>query len=560
MFDAVISQWQLGQVSVVASGLVILWALSPLGGQAALRLVYRANLTSIATQDLRYLDTGTLGNVYAFQAVMAENDVEKDAAGIPSTMPTLYEAALMQAAAIKRGPVDNWGNIKIPRVDQLNSSMADPDGWIDIGNETSVESYYSLLGLPIVNLPTEGVAEFTVESVYVALAAASHRSFGPPRLNNVTNRLFAGLEITCPDCINRFQNSRSSENNTIMQTRQKILWGPPYPQPDAAELADVANSGARSIQFDSGTISNGLSLTGTSTVMCTVTQHFVEADIRCVFGSCRAERVRVSTTDHRHPNITTFDWWGTSALDMISVLSSSYTSTVSSSSDLFMNDSNSSPTKPAFQTPLESMVNISLADPQIFADRATMLLNTALQIFMAPSGFTGDLPKSDMSVYGLPHIPADGIIVTAEAINHDSSVPSDIGMLVQTSNRMAPFVAANTTAKVTTFKEVYKPDRAWVAVLILSSTVLLITGVSGMFLGSRTRAPDVFDPLMGLTYNNPHLNIPGHASTLSGSERARLLSGVTVRLGDVRPCDEVGKISLGQNADVQQLSKGRLYE
>jgi hypothetical protein len=170
-----------------------------------------------------------------------------------------------------------------------------------------------------------------------------------------------------------------------------------------------------------------------------------------------------------------------------------------------------------------------------------MLLNTALQVFMAPAGFNGDLPTSNMTLYGPPHIPADG------------------GNISSISMR-APFVAAKTTAKVTEFTEVIRPDFAWVIVLLLSSTALATVGIAGMWLGHHVKGPDVFDPLMGLTYNNPYLNIPGHHSTLSASDRARLLAGLTVRLGDVHPYSELGKISLGQTAQVKRLVKGRLYE
>jgi hypothetical protein len=513
-------------------------------------------------QDVRYLDTGPLGNMYASSAVIDSNDVEAQAKGLPLTMGALYEASLMQDSLTKRGPVDNWGNVKIPRVDQLDPSLADADGWIEVGNTTSVEAYYSLLGLPFVNLPgADGIVEFNVESVYVALSAASHRSFGPPYING-EGLMFTGVNITCPNCISRILNRGSAQNITIESARSQMLWGPPYPQMNESMLANANVSGTRYIRFDSGTkgLDPGTS-PGTSTVFCDVTQHFVEARIRCEFGSCRSIGVRKSTTDHRDPKITTFDYWGPYALDMISVRSRADGSSVSSPSELFINDSSSNPIKPGFQTPSLSTVNLSRADPQVFADSATILLNTAIQIFMAPSGFTGGLPTSNLSIYGIPHIPADGPTLAFEAMQpKPTSLPLPEELIAASLRNMAPFVAASTTAKVTLFEEVYKPDHAWVAALILSSAILVLTGFAGLFLGSQVQAPDVFDPLVALTYNNPHINRSAEASTLGGNERARLLSDVTVRLGDVKPYGEVGRISLGQTAAVQPLHSGRLYE
>lgn len=224
---------------------------------------------------------------------------------------------------------------------------------------------------------------------------------------------------------------------------------------------------------------------------------------------------------------------------MITSFSNAVAQSVSSPSELFLNDSNASPVKIGIQD--YQMVNMTTIDPELLADRGSMLLNTALQVFMAPAGFNGDLPSSNMSLYGPPHIPADG--------GNMSGI-----------SQMAPFVGANTTAKVTEFFEVIQPDYAWVVVLLLSSAALVSVGIAGMWLGYHVKGPDVFDPLMGLTYNNPHLNIPGHHSTLSASDRARLLKDLTVRLGDVHPYSELGKISLGQTAEVKRLVKGRLYE
>ncbi|OIW29003.1 hypothetical protein CONLIGDRAFT_645147 [Coniochaeta ligniaria NRRL 30616] len=558
MFDAFLSQWYLARFSAVASALVLLWALSPLGGQASLRLMYKTNITATYEQDLRYMDSGVLGNIYAKYVMLDSNDLGLEAQGLPLTMPALYQAALLQSLEYKQGPLDIWGNVKIPRLDMLNQSLADADGWINFTTPNSVESFSSLLGLPILNISRTGVVEFTVESVYVALAAPDKVTNGPVKYYPGNIYLYKGMNVTCPTCINWEHNDFLDPK--LGTARQMLLYGEPFPQPNAALMANASYSSPRSIRFDAHASDYDL---GTVTFFCPVTQHFIETTIRCTFGACRATRARPSTTDHRNQNVTSFDLWGTFALDMITSISNAKSLQVSSPSELFMNDTTVSPIrsgKEAFGT--ENFANLSAVEPHLLAERASMILNTALQIFMAPSGFTGDLPLSNLSIYGLPHIPADGVNVTLAWLNESISDISDPGddLVHQQFIADAPFVAANTTATVTEFTEVYRADPAWVAVLILSSAVLVITGIGGMALGSYVRAPDVFDPLMGLTYNNPHLDVPGHHSTLSATERARLLRQLTVRLGDVQPYSEMGKISLGQTAEVKRLVRGRLYE
>jgi hypothetical protein len=531
--------------------------------------MYKTNTTMTYDQDLRYMDTGALGNIYASEAFINSNDIGPNGEGVPLSVPALYQAALMQSLEYKLGALDLWDNVKIPCLERLDASLADADGWINFTTPTAaVESYSSLLGLPIVNIPKAGVVEFSVESAYVVLAPPSEFTKKPQYKPNDPSDYSVGLNVTCPGCIN-YQHDQVHDYK-LQVARTMLVYGPPFPQPNASVMANASYSAPRSIRFDSGIMGEDGGLTDSTmiTFFCPVIQQFVETTIRCTFGDCTATRVRPSTTERRNRNATSFDLWGTFALDMISSVSNNKHLQVSSPSELFMNDSVTSPIKGGISQPGVTLTDLSEVDPQTLADRASMLLNTALQIFMAPAGFTGDLPTSNLSIYGIPHIPADGVPVTTAALNGTMLNGGDTGRmtlgpedLVHSSIiSLAPFIAANTTARVTEFSEVYKADYAWVAVLILSSAVLVITGIAGMALSSYVRGPDVWDPLMGLTYNNPHLNIPGHHSTLSATERARLLSGLTVRLGDVQPYNEMGKISLGQMAEVKRLVRGRLYE
>lgn len=552
----------MAQFNMVASALLLLWALSPLGGQASLRLMYKTNITTVSDMDLRYMDTGPLGNMFANEGFINSNDIVLNAQGLPLTMPALYQASLLQSLEVKRSPLDVWGNVKIPRIDNLDQSVVvDAEGWLNITTPNSVEAYSALLGLPIINIPRAGDVEFTVESVYVVLDRPKEISFGPVRMYAAPYKayLYTGLNLTCLDCFNYLHNP-AHHDALFGARRNNLLYGEPYEQPNATLMSNTSLSGPRSIRFDEGTKGDE---SGTATAIFEVKQHFVETVIHCSSGKCAAIRARRSTTDRRNQNVTSFDLWGTFALDMITSISNGVAITVSSPSELFMNDSSASPVKVGQQAQESNMVNLTRIDPQLLADRASMLLNTALQVFMAPGGFNGDLPTSNMTIYGPPHIPANGVNISAMAVNSSAKAPLRMGadeLVTVPILGKAPFIAANTTAKVTTFAEVIKPDYAWVVVLILSSGALVAMGIAGMWLGHYVKGPDVFDPLMGLTYNNPYLNIPGSHSTLSASGRARLLADVTVRLGDVHPYSEIGKIGLGQTAEVKPLVERRLYE
>lgn len=71
----------------------------------------------------------------------------------------LYGAALLSPQAIKTGHQDLWGNVKIPSLETLNSSKADSGGWVEVPASISTpETFSSLVGLPLVNLPSEGIS------------------------------------------------------------------------------------------------------------------------------------------------------------------------------------------------------------------------------------------------------------------------------------------------------------------------------------------------------------------------------------------------------------------
>lgn len=541
IFDAVLSQWSLRRLSFTASLLGILWILSPIGGQASLRVVYNSTITQTTPQDLRYMDTGPLGHVFTMVGVISSNDLLPKASGLPSSMSATYSAALMQGVDTKASPRDAWGNPKIPNLDRLGPSLANSSGWIEISNTTTqVETWNSLLGLPIAGLQSDGITEFTVETSYVV--------FATPSMIPVLSESSYGLSVSCPDCINTVVDDDS--NN---RTRELEFLGSP--------LTELINKTEPTSDFytDAQTIVFTQQADKVATkVIGQVTQRHVETAIQCNSGNCYATAIRQSTTDDRPANLTTFDYWGTFALDMITFNSQFNSSATSSPSELFILNSSNIPVV----TGNDGDESFSATDMEDFGQRATMLLNTAIQIFLSPVGFAGNLPSSNLSLYGLPHNPANGlsISVAASNINLSQSNAYTVDLRLDLPNMDVAFVGASTTANVTTSTDVYKPSYIWVILLLSSSIILATTGLAGILVNIAIKAPDVFDPVIGLTYGNPYLKLPSEGSILNATDRARMLGTLKVRLGDVKGVDSVGKIALGKMGEVRPISKGKEYE
>ncbi|KAJ0120257.1 hypothetical protein J7T55_001114 [Diaporthe amygdali] len=526
----------------------VLWAMSPAGGQASLRILYRANQTSVSSTSIRYMDTGPLGFLCTYMTLFEGYDMEFNQTGdFPFSMASSLAAALMQNVETKSGPRDSWGSPKVPRLDMVDESTADENGWIQVSQSPAVESFTSLFGLPLLGIPDHGTVEFGIESAYVQFGNATVEQVEPFASSS-------SVEATCSTCINNF---RDLSDPGVSPGRVARLLGPPWTQPNSSQLSQESFTNANHVRI-------AQSRTGTF-VSSEVTQVLVETYIVCEEGLCRATKIRPSTTDHRPENITAFDFWGVVALDMLNHANGNiqWSPTLL---ELFMNETSTIPVYHA-STWLDAAEaywpNLAKVEPVILSRRVTLLLNSAIHLLYSYYGFAGALPPVESVDYGPPHTPSGGLSAAAAAYNVTTPGEhmSDVDQYVQNIvSRGAAFVAASTEASVTQKTVIYKADYVYVTVLVISSLALTITGLVGMIMGLRTREPDVFDPVMGLTYNNSSLGLPNPGSTLDANARAKLLRGMRVRLGDVAGEKSVGMVGVGRTPEVEPLVQGRLYE
>lgn len=141
--------------------LAVLWIVSPLGGQAALRIVGITSRKIDHDGKFTYLDTYNSdfygGGQNAWRTAVISS----------------FNAALGSPTTTKTAGQDIYGNLKIPMLEPLLADKtANDEGWYDIDPEADVgpESdfwYSSLTGLPMTDgLPSEGKSVFDLESWY----------------------------------------------------------------------------------------------------------------------------------------------------------------------------------------------------------------------------------------------------------------------------------------------------------------------------------------------------------------------------------------------------------
>ncbi|KAL3460034.1 hypothetical protein BJX64DRAFT_278779 [Aspergillus heterothallicus] len=529
--------------SILVWFLLVLWVMSPLGGQSTIRLMYNTNTTDISHSELRYWDNGPLGNMFFYTGIMVGND-----GSWPLSMRDIYAASLMQSTNIKAGPLDQWGNVKIPRVEAGNATEVTPDGWMPVPAAKSIDSFTSLFGMPMVGLTEivqQGDINFTIESTYLEVSRPS--TF---QRNNTRGQDY-GMTVECVDCY-------QGQSLTGFAIRAQRFLGLPVRDRDK----DVANfrnyTDPRTLRFN-----NTVDIYTTVTT-CQVTQRMVEALIECKDGSCAATKVRESTTDHRPKDYTSFDLWAWLVLNMITGASSQEPAYEviwgTAPTGLFINDSLAFPMQSGMDYS-STDVNFTAIDPDVFSTRVSILLNTGLQAFMAPTGFAGNLP-TNFSLYGPAHIPANGLLSVSNQTSYDSGLytawypPRAVGQLV---DNLAPFVGASTNATVARYTEVWRPDYAWAVMLIVSSVLLFSVGVAGICVRLKTLAPNMFDPVVGLTYGNPYMSLTGRDDDpIDADERASIIRDKTVQLGEVDDYKGV-KVVFGEAGYVTPLRLGVPY-
>jgi hypothetical protein len=307
IFGVVETQFLLRTCSITGMAIFVLWALSPVGGQASLRLLDVRQRTSVGTRKLWYLSKEAAYHPASSGSTGWSSE--------KSTVNALYQALLCAPEAIQNSPQDMWGNVKVPYLEKLNASVADPDGWIVVP-ATNV-TYSSLLGFPVSSIARDDddivhSSHYAIETQYFTLdcPVLEQRSFD--RLINAsaysTTRPCCGVNgcaiVSSPDQTGH--ESKFGQATFILGTNTN--WAKTYADPPAS---------SRDIIWQSVL---GSTYTQAS---CSLGQSHVEANVTCSGGrsnasnQCRVSRMRPSRRPHRPANDTPFEnkWTGRNFID-----------------------------------------------------------------------------------------------------------------------------------------------------------------------------------------------------------------------------------------------------
>ncbi|OAL30103.1 hypothetical protein AYO20_08906 [Fonsecaea nubica] len=498
VFSTFMAPITLKTINVLTPVLFLLWALSPLGGQAGLRVISTQESFSNATQNFTYL---------AFVSPFSNNGVGSASAEPLVPINAIFTAAIIGSAKTKTLAQDQFANVKVPVYESL--SPEDGTDWRSVPESDDVE-WSSLTGLPIHDLPSTGVSRFTMNTGYM-----------------LTSCNTSGHDWT--------EGYRQS-------LEEYIGWsGANYAlSPNRVDQFAITNFTFRSLDLlaASGPAPEGKILTVAN---CIVGMSYVEVQIKCDGQTCHSVAVRPSPNPASHPlnyshnALSVTDWTPINGLGQEDI---KYT-------QFFPDFTNATNPTVGCDTVLcpPSAIEAYLADPantvlqtsttklwelgdDIISKRFTQLINTYWIDSIAPAAVSGNFtvaPKSNLLLY-----------------NTDS-----------------------TFGTVTTSQVVVKCEYAWLALMLLCSIVLFIIGVATVVLSARRRGPDILDRFSSLLRDNPYASTVPHISSMEDAvDQSKRLGDLMVRLGDVRPEEDVGYVAIGVldgKQTVQKLSMKRNY-
>lgn len=493
--STITSQLKLRIASFLGLALLAIWALSPVGGQASFRQV--AIGSRITSQPASFTYMVLSGNMWGFS--------ETSRSTYWGIVNAHFIASILAPAATKSSPLDTWGNVKIPSIEQYeNMSTANSEGWFIThdGNETT---YSSIVGYPISGTNASEFIDydFNIETSYLLLnCPIANTTWDGVVPENVTNFLGTGAYFWWSD--NTTQRGLADPNELEPFNFTYVGWG-----------------------------STGLS-------QCTITTTYIEVGVSCPTSStCAASRLRRSRLSHPPPAYTLLDMpsWGDKEnwyffVEAFVKASQSHTGVPTLIDDYVMAPEN--PTTSGGSEPLT---------PESYALRLGQLINAYWTCINGIFAISGGMTPATARMDG--------------------------NYTVDTSSSEKNLLANASTIEGTkkTEVEVIKAHKGWVAALSVASIAMVIASlVHPIVRYFLTQTPDLALNISGLaTRNNPYIPLPVNGTYMDAAERANLVKNVRVRFGDVEANSEIGNLAISSlNAfgepKMAGLRKGRTFE
>lgn len=352
LFSALERQISLRGFSVVGYVLMILWLLSPLGGQSALRLMGEETNSVLSNGTVQYLNPDTIMDT----AMGAASDINS----ARSVFGPIFLAALLSSSKYQDTSMDLWGNVKLPRYSSVEHVTSDEWKSVHYDNSTNV-TYASLIGIPVAHMDKIGANNFSVKA--------------------------RQWDVSCDK--NEMQGGKQAEFGSMDVSTWKVALTPVNTTcsdwPCSMSFKSMANNDADDNDFFNYTVSS-----------CKVSYDMYETRICCQDQSCKPVAIRKIDmfTGVNYTRDSDAFFRNTPLRNIMATLPrvdnlgvGSVTFRGSTNAEKWMAD-------PTNFVGLKTYVQLYELSPQLLSDRLTILWNSFFQSTYAMNTLGGNLDKT----------------------------------------------------------------------------------------------------------------------------------------------------------------------
>ncbi|KEQ69868.1 hypothetical protein M436DRAFT_75635 [Aureobasidium namibiae CBS 147.97] len=487
IFQTVLTQIQMRTWSFLGLLLVAVWSLSPLGSQASLRIIDTATQPSNTSRPLQYVNTTSDFFNFTYAGVPAASQF------VPVNV--LFGAAMLGSSASSSFYVDNWGNLKIPWVEGLDTMTADGDGWYPVKELKSTDDFASLIGIPLstITLANNLTTSFSIETSYWTFACPVFEDLGDgvnASTGHFDNRSYADLTASQGLFID---SSESAVENTTSYTAQNLYLYSVNTHDNSEPWDSPVNTRPRHITYMDNNNDPGHWIAAN----CTIKTTYVEVNASCSSDNCAFYQF---------------------AIPLIEALPAGTLGEASPYQKFIIDPSN--PFNQSFYIPA-----VTVLSNATFALRLGQLFNTFWMAMIAPTA----IPK------GL----------------RNSNLTADIARLRNSSLLTA-------TATETRDNLVLRCNLVWFVILLVSSAITAVIGLCGLIATICRLGPDIGFNISSLVKDSSFEDQVFVPTTLGSTDRSILMKDWYAKLGDTASEEEAGYIAIG-SGNVADLQRGRLY-
>lgn len=504
---AFLTQIRLRAFNTCALLIIVLWSLSPLGSQASYRV--------IRTQTAHNRTDTPITSLTAFPSSYLLDDEGSSWSSESYSYITLpWLASVASGRVLNSRNQDLWGNVRMPSIEYLTNRTDDYDT-INI-TDTSNLTYFSLIGTPITTLPSAGNTSFTMSASYMnvdcpILQDISHQS-------NLTNFTLSSSSLPGGDTDCTWSMISLYNANVFIS----------MPCDDTLNISTSGTRDARRLIYEAN---DGSGSSGWMHLECALSTTYVDTTFNCdgTSSTCSPTAVQRSADPPYSANWTILDQFGGSivAEKMATLLVGAFPeagieNTQTSFVTYLVDPDN------AIQDTYNFQINSTTMTARDYGTRLSQLFN-AIFMLGTVQGIIGSFPPDEADVPG-------------------SSFASQY---------------QNITGTNTVAYDVILCSPPWLVVLVVASVVMFLAGVLGAILRFITLVPDMLGSVaLAMLPNRFQGVVESQSTTLSATDWARNLRNLRVRLGDVDPTAEVGRVGLAAPIDPETVASvqiGRYY-